>query len=69
MVTLKDIAQECKVSFSTVSKALKGSSEISEDTRLAIQAKAKEIRICPILIAQICPCLNSFSKFVCRITK
>lgn len=52
MVTLKDIAQECKVSFSTVSKALKGSSEISEDTRLAIQAKAKEMGYHPNIAAR-----------------
>lgn len=31
-VTLKDIARECNVSFSTVSKALKNSSEISQKT-------------------------------------
>ena len=33
-VTLKQIAKELDVSISTVSKALKNSSEISEDTRL-----------------------------------
>jgi len=52
MVTLKDIAQECKVSFSTVSKALKGSSEISEETRAAIQAKAKEMGYHPNIAAR-----------------
>lgn len=52
MVTLKDIAQECKVSFSTVSKALKGSSEISEDTRKFIQAKAKEMGYHPNIAAR-----------------
>ena len=52
MVTLKDIAQECKVSFSTVSKALKGSSEISVDTRNAIQAKAKEMGYHPNIAAR-----------------
>ncbi len=52
MVTLKDIAQECKVSFSTVSKALKGSSEISLETRNAIQAKAKEMGYHPNIAAR-----------------
>ncbi|MCQ2573590.1 MAG: LacI family transcriptional regulator [Treponema sp.] len=52
MVTLKDIAQECNVSFSTVSKALKGSSEISIETRNAIQAKAKEMGYHPNIAAR-----------------
>lgn len=52
MVTLKDIAHECRVSFSTVSKALKGSSEISEETRSFIQAKAKEMGYHPNIAAR-----------------
>lgn len=52
MVTLKDIARECNVSFSTVSKALKGSSEISEETISVIQAKAKEMGYQPNLAAR-----------------
>ncbi len=40
-ITLKQIATELGVSISTVSKALKDSTEISEDTRLKIQAFAK----------------------------
>jgi LacI family transcriptional regulator len=40
-VTLKQIAKELDVSISTVSKSLKDSPEISEDTRLKIQAFAK----------------------------
>jgi len=40
-VTLKDIARELDVSISTVSKALKNSSEIGRDTRDKIQAFAK----------------------------
>ena len=40
-VTLKQIAKELDVSISTVSKSLKNSSEISEDTRLKVQAFAK----------------------------
>ena len=40
-ITLKQIARELDVSISTVSKALKNSKEISEDTRTKVQAFAK----------------------------
>ena len=40
-VTLKQIARELDVSISTVSKALRNSNEISEDTRQKVQAFAK----------------------------
>ena len=40
-ITLKQIARELDVSISTVSKALKDSLEISEDTRQKVQAFAK----------------------------
>jgi len=40
-VTLKQIARELDVSISTVSKALRNSKEISEDTRDKVQAFAK----------------------------
>jgi LacI family transcriptional regulator len=40
-VTLKQIAKELDVSISTVSKSLRDSSEISEDTRKKVQAFAK----------------------------
>ena len=40
-ITLKQIARELDVSISTVSKALKNSKEISEDTREKVQAFAK----------------------------
>lgn len=40
-ITLKQIARELEVSISTVSKALKDSAEISEDTKQKIQAFAK----------------------------
>jgi LacI family transcriptional regulator len=40
-VTLKQIAKELDVSISTVSKALRDSPEISEDTRQKVQAFAK----------------------------
>ena len=40
-VTLKQIARELDVSISTVSKSLRNSPEISEDTRVKVQAFAK----------------------------
>lgn len=52
MITLKDIAKECGVSFSTVSKALKGSSEISQETQKFIQNKAAEMGYHPNLAAR-----------------
>ena len=52
MVTLKDIAKECKVSFSTVSKALKGSAEISYETTQFIQKKAHEMGYHPNIAAR-----------------
>jgi LacI family transcriptional regulator len=50
-VTLKQIAKELDVSISTVSKSLKNSSEISEDTRQKVQAFAKLYNYKPNLIA------------------
>lgn len=52
MVTLKDIAKECNVSFSTVSKALKGDSEISEETQKLVQNMAKQMGYHPNLAAR-----------------
>ena len=52
MITLKDIARECKVSFSTVSKALKGSPEISIETTEFIQQKAREMGYHPNIAAR-----------------
>ena len=52
MVTLKDIARECQVSFSTVSKALKGSPEISNETTEFIQKKAREMGYHPNIAAR-----------------
>ena len=50
-VTLKQIAKELDVSISTVSKSLKNSLEISEDTRQKVQAFAKLYNYKPNLIA------------------
>ena len=52
MVTLKDIAKECNVSFSTVSKALKGSPEISAETIKLVQNKAQQMGYHPNLAAR-----------------
>lgn len=50
-VTLKQIAKELDVSISTVSKSLRDSPEISEDTRQKVQAFAKLYNYKPNLIA------------------
>lgn len=50
-ITLKQIARELDVSISTVSKALKDSSEISEDTRQKVKAFAKLFNYRPNNIA------------------
>ena len=50
-VTLKQIAKELDVSISTVSKSLRDSPEISEDTRAKVQAFAKLYNYKPNLIA------------------
>ena len=50
-VTLKQIAKELDVSISTVSKSLRDSTEISEDTRQKVQAFAKLYNYKPNLIA------------------
>ena len=50
-VTLKQIARELDVSISTVSKALRNSKEISEDTRDKVQAFAKLYHYRPNSIA------------------
>ena len=52
MVTLKDIAKQCGVSFSTVSKALQESSEISSETIKLVQQKAQEMGYHPNIVAR-----------------
>jgi len=52
MVTLKDVARECGVSFSTVSKALKGSHEISEEKMRFIREKAESMGYRPNIAAR-----------------
>lgn len=43
VVTLKDIAKECGLSFSAVSKALRGSSEIGAETRQKVEETAHRL--------------------------
>ena len=45
MVSMRDIADRCKVSVATVSKALNHHSDISEETRKRIQKAADEMGI------------------------
>ncbi|WP_152657515.1 LacI family DNA-binding transcriptional regulator [Oceanobacillus sp. CFH 90083] len=46
-VTLKDIARECGVSYSTVSKALKDSPLVTQATKRKIKEKAEEMNYIP----------------------
>lgn len=52
-VTLKDIAKKCKVSFSTVSKALKNSPEIGSETISLVKETAKKMGYQPNLAARV----------------
>ena len=64
-VNLKQIAKELDVSISTVSKSLKDSSEISEDTRQKVKAFAKLYNYTPNNIALSLK--NRKSKTICII--
>lgn len=64
-ITLKHIAKELDVSISTVSKALRDSTEISEDTRQKVQAFAKLYNYKPNNIALSLK--NRKSKTICII--
>ena len=46
-ITIKDIARLLNVSASTVSRALKGNPEISEETRMKVQEMAKRLNYQP----------------------
>jgi DNA-binding LacI/PurR family transcriptional regulator len=52
MVSLKDIAAACGVSAATVSKALNNMPDISEETKLVVKDKAKEMGYFPNLAAR-----------------
>ena len=49
-ITMKDIAKEFGVSVATVSRALSNNKRISETTRAAIQAYAKEHNFFPNML-------------------
>lgn len=51
-VTIKDIAKVAKVSYATVSRALSGSPEISEDTRERVVKICKEMGYTPNSVAR-----------------
>lgn len=51
MVSVKDIAAECGVSVATVSKALNGYSDISEETRRMVKDKAAQMGYLPNMAA------------------
>jgi DNA-binding LacI/PurR family transcriptional regulator len=50
-VTIKDIAKRLKISVSTVSRALRGSTDISDETRQLVLAVAEELHYSPNPIA------------------
>jgi len=50
-ITIKDIAEKLNVSIATVSRALRGSSEIKKETKKAILEMAKEMDYHPNLLA------------------
>lgn len=52
MVSIRDIAQACGVSVATVSKALNGHNDISEQTRDKVKAKAAELGYQPNSVAR-----------------
>ena len=51
-ITIKDIAKALNLSYSTVSRALKGSYQISEPVREKVMAYAREHNYRPNLLAQ-----------------
>ncbi|MDR1132809.1 MAG: LacI family transcriptional regulator [Synergistaceae bacterium] len=51
-ITIKSIAKEIGLSFSTVSKALNGSSLVKEETRASVLEKAREMGYSPNMLAR-----------------
>ena len=52
MVSMKDVAAKCGVSVASVSKALNGHSDISEETRERVRRVADELGYHPNSIAR-----------------
>ncbi len=61
MISIRDIAKECGVSVSTVSKAMNGQPDISPQTREAICAKAAELGYQPNAAARALRTNRSYS--------
>ncbi|SFB60874.1 LacI family DNA-binding transcriptional regulator [Algoriphagus aquimarinus] len=51
VTTIKDIAERLSISIATVSRALRGSSDIKRETKLAVMEMAKEMDYHPNLLA------------------
>lgn len=51
-ITIKSIAEELGISFSTVSKSLNDSPSIKEETRMLVKQKAREMGYSPNLLAR-----------------
>jgi len=51
VTTIKDIAERLNISIATVSRALRGSSDIKRETKLAVMEMAKEMDYHPNLLA------------------
>ncbi len=61
MASLKDIARECRVSVATVSKALNGHSDISDEKKTLIRRKAEELGYHPNLFARMLKMKRSYN--------
>ena len=61
MITIKDISKECSVSPATVSKALNGYTDISEETRALVLETARRLHYVPNKAAQLLKTKQSHS--------
>ena len=61
MITIKDISRECSVSPATVSKALNGYTDISEETRELVLETARRLHYVPNKAAQLLKTKQSHS--------
>lgn len=63
-VTLKELAERLKLAPSTVSRALKGHPDISEETQLRVRRLAEELHYAPNVMATNLRCQKF--EFHCR---
>ena len=61
MVSMKMIAEQCKVSVATVSKALSDRGDIGEDTKNRIRQTAKELGYVPNVAARALKTKHSYN--------